>query len=110
MNKGFAFMPIAVIVGVILIILVFSFFALNWKAFFDPKFQNVDRKTFENTKSYVHGKIQDLAKYYEEYQKAKTSDDKMAIANVIKMNFAGFDSKKISNLILRNFLKKIRSY
>ena len=39
--------------------------------FFAPKYENVRREVFENTKSYTHGKIQDLAKYKDEYDKAE---------------------------------------
>ena len=98
------------IVGVILL------FALGWglayhelvfTRFFAPKRENVRREVFEETKSYVHGKTQDLAKYYEEYQKA---EDKEAIASIIKMRFAEFDAEAINNYKLKQFLISVRGF
>jgi len=80
---------------------------LEWMRFFNPKVENVRREVFENTKSYTHGKIQDLAKYYEEYQK---TEDKEAVAAIIKMRFAEFDANKINSDVLRTFLINIRGY
>ena len=59
--------------------------------FFKPKWQNVERKTFEQTQSFNHGKRQDLAKYYLEYTKSNDMGDKEAIAIVIRSQFADFD-------------------
>lgn len=66
------------------------------------------REVFEESKSYTHGKIQDLAKYYEEWQKKPEDHD--AIEGLIKMNFAEFDAEKIKPLKLRAFLKEVRGY
>jgi len=101
---------IGVIIG--LIALSFAFEALDIVRFgiFEPKRENIKREVFENTKSYVHGVIQDLGKYYEEYQKAETMDDKEVIASVIKMRFAEFDSSKIKSSPLRQFFINVRGY
>lgn len=89
-------------------------FLLGWygwglKYIFYPIEQQIEREVFEETKSYVHGKIQDLAKYYEECQKA-TDDDKATIADVIQMQFANFEADKIDNFKLRSFLVEIRGF
>lgn len=98
---------------------VVALFALIWglsyheiifTRFFAPKRENVRREVFEETKSYVHGKTQDLAKYFEEYQKAESQDDKEAVANIIKMQFASFDASKIDNFKLRQFLLSVRGF
>ena len=70
---------------------------------------NIDRKIYEQSKSYIHGKIQDLAKYYEEYQNAD-EEGKQAIHNLIQMNFAELDENKIENRRLRIFLQEMRGY
>lgn len=80
---------------------------LLWMKFFNPRKENVRRQVFENTKSYTHGVIQDLGKYYEEYQKA---ENKTAIQAVIKMRFAEFDANKINSLSLKQFLISTRGY
>ncbi len=91
-------------------------FALGWglayhelvfTRFFAPKRENVRRQVFEETKSYVHGKVQDLAKYYEEYQ---ASEDKEAVASIIKMRYAEFDAEAINNYKLKQFLISIRGF
>jgi len=98
------------ILGLIVILILgwgIGFYELEWMKFFNPRKENIRREVFENTKSYTHGKIQDLAKYYEEYQKA---DDKEAIASLIKMRFAEFDAEKINNYKLKQFLISIRGF
>lgn len=73
-----------------------------------PKYAEVDRKVFEESKSYVHGKIQDLGKLYEEYQADKKK--RPVIKNLIQVQFSDFDAGNIENLTLRNFLTEMRGY
>ena len=102
---------IFIIIGVLILTVLLAFGlelgGLQWQRFFAPKRENIRREVFENTKSYTHGKIQDLAKYYEEYQKA---EDKEAIESLIKMNFAEFDAEKINASKLKQFLINVRGY
>lgn len=97
----------------ILIFVVLSFligmFTLSYYKFFAPKFGDAKRRVFEEQQSYVHGKIQDLAKYYDEYTTAPVAD-KEAIRKLIIMRFAEFDKSKIQSSALRGFLKKMRGY
>ena len=79
------------------------------KSVFEPMEQDIEREVFENTKSYVQGKIQDLSKYYLEYQTAST-EDKIAIRSVIQMQFSSFDAKDIDNEDLRSFLITVRGF
>lgn len=95
------------IIAVVGVVWGLSYFSLAHKETFQPKFQDVERKTFERTKSYVHGKRVDLAKYYEEYQ---TTDDRSAIEALVKMNFADFDENDIKSDKLRKWLVSIRGY
>lgn len=111
---GKFFAALTIVVVSIVSIVVFSagvgFFGIEWIRFFGPKKENVRREVFEETKSYVHGKTQDLAKYYEEYTKAESLSDKEAIESLIKMNFAEFDAEDIENHRLRSFLISVRRY
>jgi hypothetical protein len=84
-------------------------FSFGYYKFFAPKYANVEREVFENTKSFNHGKVQDLVKYYEEYTKASI-DEKESIRQLILMNFANFDSNKITNSALKSFLISQRGY
>lgn len=72
--------------------------------------EDAKREVFEETKSYVHGKIQDLARYYKQYQTSKSDDDKESIRSFIIMEFGEFDSKKIKEVKLRSFLIQMRGF
>ena len=82
---------------------------MEYNKFFKPKFENVEREVFEETKSYTHGKIQDLAKHYSEYQKSENSD-REAIKGLIQMQFSNFDPNVIDNYKLKMFLIEMRGY
>ena len=107
--KGIA-IGVACFVGLLAVMFAFGVVELEFFRFFAPRRQNIQREVFENTKSYTQGKIQDLAKYFDEYQKAKISEDKDAIASVVKMRFAEFDANKINATGLRQFLINTRGY
>jgi hypothetical protein len=104
---------IASVVG--LIALVAVAFALNlggleWNRFFQPKYEDVKRQTFERNKSYVHGSIQDLGKRYREHTAADTEDDRAIIRNLVAIEFAEFDADLIKSRDLRDFLIRCRGY
>ena len=102
----------AIIVIILLILLLFGTGILNLQyfKFFAPKMEDARRDVFENTQSYVHGMQQQLGKYYREWQKADTLDEKEAIEAVVNMQFAEFDETKIDNYKLQKFLTKTRGY
>lgn len=66
--------------------------------------QDAKREVFEETQSYVHGKNQELYKLYLEYQKAPDPMEKAMLQEIIRGKFAEFDSDKIEEEFLRNFL------
>ena len=95
--------------GVLAIIFILELFGLGMFKFFEPKKENIRREIFENTKSYTHGKIQDLAKLYQEYQKADP-DGKETIKTLVQSQFSDFDAEKINNYKLQIFLTNMRGY
>lgn len=97
------------LIVILAIIFALGLAGLAWKAFFKPKHENIERRVFENTKSYTHGMSQELAKHYSEYQKG-TATDKKIIRNVIKSRFADFDETKLRTQVMRDFLFSMRSY
>jgi hypothetical protein len=101
---------IGVLVGFLALQFVLGLYGLAWFKFFEPKKEDIRREIFENTQSYVHGKIQDLAKYKLEYDALKDPSAKEAIRQVIVMRFAEFDETKIKSSGLRNFLVQQRGY
>ena len=99
---------------VLLVILAFvliigiSFFGLWYYKFFGPKFENIRREVFEETRSYNQAKLQELAKYKHEYEMADKSG-KIAIASTIRHRFADYDLNELP-MELRLFLTKTRGY
>jgi hypothetical protein len=91
----------------IAIVFLLELGGLKWTEFFAPKRENVRRKVFLETRSYNEGKMQDLVKYRLEYLRAKTEDERMAIASTIRMSFAEYDETKLTPE-LRNFLETIK--
>ena len=86
-----------IFIGLIAILLVVGspFLGLWYYGYFAPRYENVRREVFEETKSYTHGKIQDLSKYYREYNNATKQDDKDVIKILILSQFAEFDESNI---------------
>jgi cell division septal protein FtsQ len=108
-HNKFVLQIVAILAAVVVVIFVIGLLGLGWQKFFKPKYENVRREVFENTQSYVHGKIQDLAKYKVEYENAETSNREV-IRQVIIVRFAEFDESKIQTTGLRNFLVQMRGY
>lgn len=103
----------AVIIGIALLFVAafgMEMGALKWAGFFRPKWQDVERQTFERTQSYTHGKIQDLAKYYEEFTESEDSEERSAIKSLVRMNFAEFDESTVRNDKLRTWLIEQRGF
>lgn len=66
-------------IAIFALLFILELFGLGMFKFFEPKREAVRREVFENTKSYVHGKIQDLAKYYDEYRRKTDVTEREAI-------------------------------
>ena len=99
------------IIGIILTILLLigiTYFSLYYTGYFAPKFENVRRNVFEQTRSYNEGKVQDLAKYRDEYMQAKDEGSKAAIQSTIKVMFANYNGKLPFEL--EQFLHQMRGY
>jgi len=109
-TKKIVWLSIAGFIGFLVLMFVLNLGGLGWKRFFDPKYESVKRQVFEETKSYVHGKNEDLAKYFDEYQMAKTPEDKAIIQELVKVRFAEFDTDKVNVPRLRQFLVSMRGF
>lgn len=103
-------LSVGAFVGIVAFIFICGLLSLGYYKFFAPKEENIRREVFEQTQSYVHGKIQDLAKYKKEYEEAESIEDKDAIRSVILVRFAEFDESKIQATALRSFLISMRGY
>lgn len=102
-------MSVAGFIAVLVAIFLMGLAGLGYYKFFEPKKENIRREVFEQTQSYTHGKVQDLAKYYEEYNKTEF-ENRETIRQLIIMRFAEFDESKIRSPKLRGFLVNMRGY
>jgi len=99
-----------IVILVLVVIFALTYTKLGFRRFFGPKFQNVEREIFDETKSYVHGKNQDLARYYRQYTMSKDEDERSKIAGFIRLEFGEFPAKNINDQTLRSFLIRIRGF
>ena len=97
-------------VGIIALVFILGFVGIGYKMLFKPMHENVDRTVFENTQSFVHGKIQDLAKYKREYNDLTNPTDQLAMKAIINQQFSQFDKNKINDSDLRQFLVDMRGF
>jgi hypothetical protein len=98
-----------VIIGLFAIDFVGNTYGLFSYGFFAPKKENIRRHVFENTQSYVQGKIQDLSNYKLQMDTTKDPASKAAIQAVIRSQFANFDINQCPDE-LKAFLQAERGY
>jgi len=101
---------ILIFIALIFITFGLKLFGLEWREFFGVKEQNIERKIYEETKSYSHGKLQELGRLYQQYQETEDAADKQTITIVIQMQFTNFDETKVINSKLKAFLINQRGY
>lgn len=75
--------PILAIVGGVALLWGIAYHQLIFTAFFGPKFENVRRNTFEQSKSFQTGAVQELQNMQFEYIKA-SPEHKVALADIIR--------------------------
>jgi len=100
----------AIVIGVLVLVIVagmaLELLGVEWFRFIGPRKESARREVFEETRSYNESKIQDLARYRLQYLRAKTSDEKKAIASTVRHLFANYDRAKLPPE-LRSFLSEI---
>lgn len=89
---------------------VFSleYYGLMSTKYFAPKFEAVRRETFEQSKAYNQGTIQEIENMYLEYIKAD-EEHKKAIGRIVLHRLADFDKSKLSPE-LQEFVRNIKNY
>lgn len=65
---------------------------------------NIERHNFEHSQSYTKGKADDLVKFKQQFDEAKTDADKTRIKEYIQEEFSEVDPSTINNDGLRTFL------
>lgn len=74
--------------------------------FFAPKYEQVRRETFEQSKAFRQGNVQEIQQLYLDYLKAN-DDQKKAIASVVTHRMADFDKSALS-LDLNDWVSKLQ--
>jgi hypothetical protein len=69
---------------------------------------DIERNNFKHSKSFVEGKIQDLATYKREYMKAADENEKQQVLSFVNNEFANFDIDEVEDPGLRDFLLQAR--
>jgi hypothetical protein len=82
-----------------------QFFMYKW---FAPKEEAVRRETFEQSKAYNEGMLQQLRKAQIDYAKAQTSEEKLAIGSYVLHQVAGYDESRLPP-DLRQFVSQLRA-
>lgn len=109
--KGFGIV-VAALAGLFLVIaLLFglTWLGIEWDGFFGPKRAAVEREIFRETRSYDEGMIQQLARYRLQHVRAKSSEEKKAIASTVRVMFAEYDPDKLERRDLRVFLQGVNN-
>jgi hypothetical protein len=84
-----------------------QYFDLISTKFFAPKYEAVRKETFEQSKAFNQGTIQEIEALYLEYMKA-SDEHKKAIGSVVLHRLADYDKSKLSPE-LQEFVSKLRN-
>ena len=98
---------ILIVFGITLFAWGMTGFDLAYVSFWKPKYENVERKVFENTKSYNQGMVQELQNMQFEYEQA-TPTQKEALKKIILHRAADFPEDKMPRS-LRQFIQGLKS-
>ena len=102
---GIALLALVALLGLAWVVQGNEFFLYKT---FAPKYEQVRRETFEHTRSFTQGMVQDLQKMQFEYVNAD-DDHKDALASIIVHRAAGFDlNDPVVPADLRQFVERLR--
>ncbi|MCL5407456.1 MAG: hypothetical protein M1429_03105 [Patescibacteria group bacterium] len=103
---------VGAIVGIVVLFLAIVWLAQGNDFFlykvFAPKYEQVRRETFEQSKAYNTGMIQELQNMQFEYEKTKDAKSKAALASIILHRSADYPVEKMPT-DLRGFIEKLKS-
>jgi hypothetical protein len=92
------FQAIGAFLGILVLTAIIGWFAVGNQFFmfkvFAPKMEEVRRKTFEQSKAYNQGQIQELQNMQFQYEQADSSHQ-AALASIILHRAADFDQSKL---------------
>lgn len=79
-------------------------YGLEWKRYFKPRHAEIDRTVFEQTPSFVHGKVQHLTRLRGDYERADTDAQRETLKTMIRHEAAVVDLSLLPP-DLRNFIQ-----
>jgi hypothetical protein len=96
-------MVLVLLAGIVALAFALELGGLKWNEYFGPKRADVERKTFEKTRSFNEAKKQELLKYRLEWVRAKDPMEKAAIESTVRHAFADYNEDELDPE-LRDFL------
>ena len=80
-----------------------TWMGLKWKGFFGPRFADVERTVFLETRSYNQGMIQQLSRYRLQYALCTTPEAKAVIKSTVRTMFSEYPPEDLPSVELRTF-------
>lgn len=97
-----------IVFGSISMVCTLVFFGPGIYKHFGTRYQDADRKIFEQNKSFIHGTIQHVGRLKLEYESEESEIVKKALRSAILAEANTFDLDKLP-INLQNFILKLRS-
>ena len=97
---------LSAIIGVLILSWVLALNDIAFQSVFRPMQENVNRKVFENTKSYNQGMVQELQSMQFEYIKAPKEQQGM-LASIILQKTADFNLNRLP-IELKSFIEELK--
>lgn len=103
---GWIASSIAVLGLSVLLVFGAQWLRLEWRKYWGPKEQAVEREIFRETRSYDEGMVQQLSRFRLQYVRAEDDVEKEAILSTVRQMFAEYDPSRLPSVELENFLRK----
>lgn len=95
-----------IIVAILTMVFAGGMLELGWRGFFEPKHENINRQVFEETQSFVHGKIQYISRLRQQYEIADTPAAKSSLRSLILTEASTVDNELLP-FTLQNFINSL---
>lgn len=82
---------------------------LEWRGFFGPKEVAIERDIYEQSPSFVHSRVNDLARYRIEWL-AASEDERAALNTLIRQQMSQLDPDAIRDPDLRSFYDTVMGF
>lgn len=100
---------IASLVVIFILMMAFGGMDLFYNATIERESINIERENFEQSKSYIQGMAEDLAKYKYELATEENEIARKAIVEMIIDRCSSLDANDLNDPSLRQFLRDVRN-